>query len=137
MTKNEFEALKKEASAGYADAQYKLSLCYFEGRCVPLNYQTAFEWAKKAAEQNHLFGLSRVARMLRDGKKYNIPEDRAAALKLFEKAGELGYVCAKKDAARIYEKDGDFENALVWWTHAGCGKGISRCEKKIEELKSL
>ena len=43
----------KAAEQGYADAQYELGLCYYEGRGVEQNYKKAIEWWLKAAEQNH------------------------------------------------------------------------------------
>lgn len=51
----------KAAKQGYADAQYQLGLCYYEGRGVKQNYKKAVEWWLKAAELNHSSAQSRLS----------------------------------------------------------------------------
>lgn len=58
----------KAAEQGYADAQYQLGLCYYEGRGVKQNYKKAVEWWLKAAEQNHSSSQDRLSNCYASGQ---------------------------------------------------------------------
>ncbi|MBQ2481415.1 MAG: SEL1-like repeat protein, partial [Treponema sp.] len=56
MNENEkFDELSKKAEQGYADAQYNLGVMYDCGRGVEQDYEKAFEWYTKAAEQGNAY----------------------------------------------------------------------------------
>ena len=44
-------SLLKSAEQGYVNAQYRLGVLYYDGHGVSQDYQKAFEWILKAAEQ--------------------------------------------------------------------------------------
>ena len=49
--KQAFRLLQPLAQQGDAEAQYHLCVMYFEGHGVARNYQQAFAWCQKAANQ--------------------------------------------------------------------------------------
>ena len=56
MPQDYAEAVKwyrKAAEQGYADAQYNLGSCYYNGKGVPQNYAEAVKWYCKAVGQGH------------------------------------------------------------------------------------
>ena len=70
-------------------AQSILGVIYGEGRGVPQNYEEAFEWFSKSAEQ----GLARSEHAL--GMMYHkglvVESDTAEALKWYDRAFDQGY----------------------------------------------
>lgn len=44
---------RKAADQGFAESQFILGLCYYEGKGVEQNKAEAVKWFRKAAEQGH------------------------------------------------------------------------------------
>ena len=53
QTPADIAALRVQANAGDADAQFKLGSAYDLGQSVPQDYVQAVSWSRKAAEQGH------------------------------------------------------------------------------------
>ena len=47
------ESLLQKAKSGDAEAQYRLGICYDNGKGVKQDYKEAIRWYKAAAEQGH------------------------------------------------------------------------------------
>ena len=45
--------IPQQNQTAHAAAQHKLSVMYYKGKGVEQNYRLAFEWCRKAANQNH------------------------------------------------------------------------------------
>jgi len=79
------EWLKKAAEQGHSGAQYKLSVCFYNGFGVEKNDIEADKWCKKAVEQNHPGALATM------GMIFRLQNDDVSARTCFQKAAELGH----------------------------------------------
>ncbi|MGL6187720.1 MAG: tetratricopeptide repeat protein [Holosporales bacterium] len=59
--------LISKAEQGDADFQYRLAKLYKKGRGVPQDFQAAFQWYRKAADQ----GDAEAIRFLEKGRRKN------------------------------------------------------------------
>ena len=116
-TYGSFEKLLQAAQGGDADAQVKVSLCYGKGIGVTQDYEKAFTWAMKAAEQENAGGASIVAGCYLQGKgvEQNIPQ----AIEWVTKAANRGDVMAQYNLAATYYEGlygipKDEEKAFFW-----------------------
>jgi TPR repeat protein len=48
-----FEQVSKRAEQGYAEAQFDLGFCYFDGEIISQNYTQAVNWFRKSAKQGY------------------------------------------------------------------------------------
>ena len=53
ISKRSVSEITKAANQGDANAQYRLGICYFNGKGVRRNFVKAATWFRKAAEQGH------------------------------------------------------------------------------------
>ena len=91
------EALKrfnKAAEQGNADAQYKLGVCYENGKGVPQNMVEALKWFRKAAEQGNADALYELGVCYENGK--GVPQNTEEAMKWYNIAAEHGNDMAQK-----------------------------------------
>lgn len=108
--------LRKSAELGYADAQYNLSLVYFEGRGVTQDYVAAAVWCRKAAEQ----GLAEAQYNL--GISYwnalGVGQDYGVAATWYRKAAEQGYADAQNMLGLCYYQgkgvEQNYEESVKW-----------------------
>ena len=87
---------QEQAAKGDASAQALLGKAYYEGVGVARNYSTALYWTQKAVAQNHPDAIFILGLMYEYGRGVNQDLDRA--VKLFDKAGELGNRYAQMEA---------------------------------------
>ncbi len=85
--KKAFSLFCKAAAAGNAAAQYNLGICYFEGKGTQKSLTPALEWLKKAAEQENIDALLKLAEIYSGG--IGVEKDEAQAVLLRQKAKEL------------------------------------------------
>lgn len=86
--------LKEAARRGEPEAQLTLGKVYEEGICgVPQDYYTAFEWYKKAAEQEWPDGMSRLGMMYLTER--GCSADAEKGLRLIKMSAEQGSVEAQ------------------------------------------
>ena len=57
----DIKKLAAAASAGKADAQNLLGVCYYTGRKVKKDYTAALKWWSLAAKQNHSEAVAKLA----------------------------------------------------------------------------
>lgn len=89
-----------DAVKGDARAQYKVGVCYLEGKGVPKDADKAIKWLKKAAEQDHDSAQNRLAHYYL--KKYSYSE----AETYFRILAEKGDAAAMNNLAFIYDREG-------------------------------
>lgn len=111
-----FEQYRKEAKQGDAEAQFRLSLCYFNGKGVDKDEKVAMQWLQKAAEQGLEPALASLYCCYRDGT--GVEADKQEAIKWLRKSAELGHVESQVELSRYYsnpEDDmADVEEAHKW-----------------------
>ena len=92
-----FKWLLKSADQGYAESQYLLGNCYFEGKGVAKDNAEALVWYRKAAEQGHASSQAGL------GNCYYAAKNYTEALVWYRKAAEQGHELAQYTLARFYE----------------------------------
>ena len=122
MDDTTFIRMVQMAEAGDMDIQYCLGNCFYMGWYVDQEYVQALEWWKKAAEQGHELALHNAGgALLEEG----IPERRAEAVSLLEKAVSLGLRKSKVLLGRMY-LHGEF-------VQADPAKGVDDLSQAVEE----
>ncbi len=109
------------AEQGHADAQFRLSVMYFNGRGVALDFGEALKWLWKAADQGHA-GAQDVYGLFVGGLNH------AEAVKWYRKAAEQGDADAQYNLAFLYTSGGvalaqdyaeaDYAEAAKWYRKA-------------------
>ena len=83
-----FSQFQKGAELGFADAQYALGDCYYEGEGVAKDLQKAVYWFQKAAEQGYAPAQYSLGYCYQEGE--GIEKDIVQAIKWYDKASEAG-----------------------------------------------
>lgn len=113
--------LKEQAASGNADAQYFLAGLYFDGQGVPLDYDEAALWYRKAAEQGDADAQYSLAGMYFDGQ--GVRQDFTQAAFWYRKAAEQGDIAAQCLLGRQYMAGvgvpQDYAEAYFWFDLAG------------------
>jgi TPR repeat protein len=101
-----FHYYSDAADAGDADAQLSLAYMYLRGEGVEQDYEKAFKWTEKSAEQ----GLAQAQNEL--GRAYEqMKQDYNKAIEWYKKASAQGYQDAQKNLDRLYENGGASQTA--------------------------
>lgn len=79
-----FEALLAKASAGDAEAQSGVGVCYINGEGVERDYEMAMQWFQKAAKQQNSSAEYYIGFMYGEG--LGLKRDYVAALEWYEKS---------------------------------------------------
>jgi TPR repeat protein len=95
-----FKWLKTSAEKNYAEAQYYLALCYFEGKGVERNYVLAFEEFEKAAINNITEAQDKLARRYWEGN--GVVKNEVLAFEWFKKAADADFAEAQFELSRFY-----------------------------------
>lgn len=97
---NPYDPLMVKAKAGDAGAQYVLATMYFNGQGVEKNAVEAFQWLKRAAEQNHTKAQFQLASLYQQG--VGTPKDLKLAAQWYEKAALSGMTKAQFQIGILY-----------------------------------
>lgn len=92
--------LYKAASAGDADAQLDLAICYYEGNGIAQNYGQAAYWAEKAADQGNAWAQYDMGYFYEYGK--GVEANPYKAYGWYKKAAEKGVAEAEYALACCY-----------------------------------
>ena len=115
-----FEIMELVASLGFAPAQNRFGVCFFDGTVISQNYGKAVEWFRKAAEQGYAWGQCNLADMYRDGK--GVAQNYTEAVKWYTKAAEQGIGKAQNSLGnRYFNGEGitkDISKAIEWYKKA-------------------
>ena len=96
----DFEAIKRAAEQGDADAQNSLGVMYAKGQGVAQNDAEAVKWLREAAEQGEAKAQSNLGAMYTEGR--GVAQNDVEALKWFRKAAEQGFVDAQFNLGLMY-----------------------------------
>lgn len=99
----ELNKILSQAHAGDADAQYELAEKYYRGDDVQRNYDEAFSWYEKAANQNHVEAQHQMGYFYQHGLD-KIVEDDKKAFEWFHKAAKLGHTSSQTQIAIMYSQ---------------------------------
>ena len=97
-------ALRADANAGDADAQFKVGALYYSGESVPQDYAQAVSWIRKAAEQGHGRASFNLGAMYANGQ--GVPQDYELAVTWYRKAADQGNATAQTNLGAAYH-DGE------------------------------
>ena len=81
-----FEQYRLAAEQGHAEAQYRLGVCYANGKGVRKDTAEAAAWYRKAAEQGHAEAQYRLGVCYANG--YGVKKDLAQAIEWYRKAAK-------------------------------------------------
>jgi localization factor PodJL len=113
-------AIRAQADAGNANAQYELATRYAEGRSVARDYKLAADWFEKAAARGIAPAAYRLGSLYEKG--LGVARDFARAKSLYQKAAELGNARAMHNLAVLVAEGGDgkpdYANAAIWFRKA-------------------
>jgi|GEM_PF-2900195 len=136
-TRSEFEAVRKNAEAGDAQAQYRLSIAYSEGKFVKADDKLMVEWLQKAALQNHTEAQFYLSGMYAKG--IGVKQDYAQAANWMRKVADKGVDTAQFNMGNMYELGigvpKDQKQAIAWYGKAAA-QGNPYAKKRLEELKA-
>lgn len=96
------DEISTKALAGDKEAQFKLGLTYRDGKGVPRDFQQAFAWFTKAANQGHAIAQFFLGVMYENGE--GIPQSDDQAVYWYTKAAALGDSSAKEKLAAMHAK---------------------------------
>ena len=135
-----FNLIVESATAGYAEAQYKLASLYAEGvfrDVVSEDLNKAFGWYEKAAIQNHSKSQYEVGAMYQYGE--GVYQSYAMAITWYKKAAKRNQADAQYELAKIYDKGLggkiDQVKALKWYLEAA-KHNDKRADSRAKELVS-
>ena len=131
-----FKETLKNAQEGDSNAQVSAGYYYEEGIGTTIDYKEAYYWYKKAAEQNHPYGIGNLGCLYKYGKY--VKQDLPKAIALLKEGGEKGDPDAYFELGDCYERGigvpQSYEKAYTYYKKAPYyGKAIdaaSRLEKQ-------
>jgi hypothetical protein len=100
IIKRNLQILLQQAQAGDPDKQYALALLYAFGKAVPMDWEKAVSWLKRAGDQDHPRALNDLGWMYSKGIG-GVRRDEAAGRALLERSVALGCDWALVNLARI------------------------------------
>ena len=122
-----FEEFRVKAETGNAEAQYRLAVCYSEGKNVAKDKAEAAKWFRKAAEHDHAKAQYKLGRCYQQGA--GVAKDEAEAAKWYGKAveslrrpAEMGDAEAQNDLGNCFHNGNgrlqDYAQAFNWYRKA-------------------
>jgi uncharacterized protein len=142
VTKSSKEAQKYfllSANQGVADAQFMIGeILMTTGKNNPADYNTALNWYKNAANQNHLLAIHNIGVIYYNGD--GVEKNCVEAYKWFAKAAELGrsedqLIVATLLMSNVCVEE-DEELAKEWLVKAA-NQGNIEAKKKLKELNGM
>ena len=114
----EVQHLKELAEKGVAFAQYELADEYYKGGMgIQKDFEQAFQWMQRSAEQNHARAQYRLALIYYEGE--GVQKDLSQAFHWFKRSAEQNLAQAQFNLAFMYyEGEGvqkDLSQALYWF----------------------
>jgi TPR repeat protein len=107
---------RRAAEAGHAWAQYNLGHLCLDGLGVARDPAAAYAWYRQAAEQGHERAMSLVGRCFEEG--WGVAADPEAARDWYRRSAEGGYFRGQYNHASLLARDGDIDDALIWFEAA-------------------
>lgn len=127
---------RKSADQGYANAQYNVGLCYYNGFGTAINYTEAAAWYRKSVAQGYDKAQYNLGTMYKSGK--GVPQDLVQALSLYRKAAEQGNMHAQSSLGFHYLTGQGIEvNSALGeaWIKKAAAQGEERALKYLAKNK--
>jgi len=105
-----------KAEAGDPEAQYDLSIAYYDGAGVPKDLAKSFEWCRKAANQGLAVAQNNLGSMYQSGD--GVTQSDSDAFVWYQKAAEQGFHEAWTSLGYLYDM----------------GRGVAQDRTKAVEL---
>lgn len=86
---------------GYTKSQTKVGDMYSDGNLIPKDYQRAFKWYEKAAEQGDAEAQCHLGFMYKYGR--GAPKDPQKSLEYFQKSAVQGFDVAQEQLEKLKE----------------------------------
>lgn len=115
MNDEVFDLIILGAEQGLDFAQHQVGNIYYYGNGVPQDYDKAFEWYAKAANQNYLDSKFSIAVMALKGEGFD--KDEKVGFEIMENAASQGHADSQAMLGILYRN----------------GKGVKRNDKKAVE----
>ena len=100
LTEKYLPVFQELSNKGYAEAQYYLGYCYYNGKGVTQDYTEAVKWYRKAAEQGNAQAQCNLGYCYKYGK--GVTQDYTEAVKWYRKAAEQGNATAQYNLGSCY-----------------------------------
>lgn len=122
--KREVEATRIRAEKGEAAAQYRLGVCYEDGKGVRKSLSEAVLWYRKAAEQGYVDAQNQLGMCYDNGE--GVVKSPSEAVLWYRKAAEQGHAAAQYNLGVCYENGEGVEKSLfeaVQWYRKAAAQG--------------
>lgn len=127
--KDTLTILTEKAEAGDAAAQNTLGTWYYQGKNVDKNYETAFAWWKKSADQGNAYAIGNLAMCYQLGN--GTKKDSVMAVGLYKSAIKKGNTELIKQHEKLAEKrENTFSNMLMYDLY-NTGTGVKHDAAKV------
>lgn len=137
-TRSEFDMVQKQAQAGDAQSQYRLSIAYSEAKFVRADDKIMVDWLRKAAEQDHTDAQFYLSAMYAKG--IGVKQDYSEAANWMRRVADKGMEMAQFNMGNMYETGmgvpKDPKQAVAWYRKAAA-QGNPYARKRLEELKAV
>lgn len=134
-TDDDITALKKAASSGDAESQFKLAGRYNNGDDIEENQEEAFVWYHKAAKQGHAEAQCVLGYMYEEGEGVKV--DKEKAFYWYHEAAVQGDVTAQFNVGQMYDQGEvvkeNKEKAFIWYLKAA-EQGDSEAQLNVGEM---
>ena len=134
----DIEALRKQAEAGNAQAQFDLGVAYGKGQGVPQDSAEAAKWTRMAAVQGSMGAQYNLGNAYYFGE--GAPQDYSEAIKWFRMAAEQGLAIAQFNLGAAYFSgqgvSQDYVHSYFWYSLAA-SRSSGADHKKYTEAKDM
>jgi len=101
-TDADFKKLQGQAVVGDSNAQYELAEYYYKGDGVRKDYDAAYAWYKKAADQGHAEAQHQLGHIYEYGVGI-INKDKKQAFEWYLKGAEGGHLASDQGCHDVYD----------------------------------
>ena len=124
------------AIEGDREAQFQLAECYRTGKELEQNWELAYQWYKKSAEQDYTPAMHAFALCLIDG--YGTDKKQQEGINILNICAERGYIKSIHSLIAVYMKgDGEIEknpDIAKKWIQIGAELGDAKCTGTLGEM---
>lgn len=117
LYKKAVQILTEAVNSGNLEAAHFLGRAYLEGKGVSTDKQKGYALVKKSADEgNYAIAQGTICKLHILGKSF--PQDYGLAKQYCLRSAQLGWELGQWRLARLYQKEGDYEQALYWYEQA-------------------
>ena len=129
-------ACYRQAIEGDKEAQFQLAECYRTGNEMVQDWELAYQWYKKSAEQDYTPAMHALSLCLIDG--YGTEKNPQEGIKILTICAERGYMKSIHSLIAVYMKgDGEIEkkpDIAKKWIQIGAELGDATCMRALSMI---